>query len=201
MKATIIAILLGLAPAAHAQSLSVADIAAQVDKDMASLDEYATLLNDPDPRRARKAMQIMLGSGDAELERLALDYGLFSTDPGVRRVVLDAWLATGPMLEIRYDGATADLGRMREQLENRGGSVTDAGKGVLLAQIGDFDAERGCYQWQDRTECALRVTDETVAIQSFEKWSTLELGPDGFIRGPIFINRVGLVPGEIPITR
>ncbi|WP_258028293.1 hypothetical protein [Cereibacter sphaeroides] len=51
---------------------------------MNDLNPYQALLNDPDPARAQAAMQIMLESGDADLTRMALEYGLLSPNPTVQ---------------------------------------------------------------------------------------------------------------------
>ena len=58
---------------AQAQSLSVEDLRAMVDKEMNKGNEYAELLNDPDPERAQTAMTLMLNSGDPALVLLHAD--------------------------------------------------------------------------------------------------------------------------------
>lgn len=56
MKAIIALFAASFASLAGAQPLSVSDITSQIDAGMAALDEYSALLNDPDPRRALKAI-------------------------------------------------------------------------------------------------------------------------------------------------
>lgn len=191
-----------LAPVAvTAQNLSVADIATLVDEARAGNDDYRALLNDPDPERARLAMKIMLEQGDAELQRIALDHGLFSTDPGVRRVALESFLRSGAFLAIRADGSN-HIGNttLSSYVQRAGGTVDDSGNVRFNHQLGAFDEKQNCILWAGSEDCAIRISDASISLRHYEKWTDLTLGEDAVLRGGIFIYQVGVLPAEIPIS-
>lgn len=188
---------------AGAQSLTAAEIRAQVDQRMASLDEYATLLNDPDPRRARAAMQIMLGSGDPDLERMALDYGLFSTDLTVRRVAVETWLRTEPAVAFRFPVGKDRVEEVRRYMTRFNGTVSADGIGSTSYVVGAHDDARNCYIWKDYPQyCAFSLSDEAYLVNFFDNWSELTLSEDGKLRGEIILHsNIAPVPVEIPVSR
>ena len=200
------ALLATLAQAAPAQNLSVADISALVDKAQNGKNDYRALLNDPDPERARLAMQIMLEQGDAALQRIALEHGLFSTDAGVRRVALEGFLRSKPVLTIRADGAAA-IKNNRDYLvyyvQQAKGSVDGAGKVLLNYQLGEFNEDDKCFTYSSRDggDCAFRLTDASLNMLHYGQWTEFRLDPDGSLRGEIFINQVGVIPAEIPVSQ
>ena len=68
------------------QNLSAEDISSLIDQRLAITNPYQDLLNDPDPMRSLAAVEIMIGSQDASLARLAIQYGLESGRPEVRQL-------------------------------------------------------------------------------------------------------------------
>ena len=93
------------ASAAFGQSLTPDQIRGLIDERVNSLNPYAELLNDPDPARSLAALRIMMESGDDTLVQMALEFGLLSADPVVRRTAFESFLSTGPILSIRFDGS------------------------------------------------------------------------------------------------
>lgn len=98
------ALVMGIVAGATAQSLTPEQLQAMIDQRVNQQNPYQTLLADPDPERSLAAMQIMLESGDKNLIRLGLQFGLLSPNPQVRRIAVEAYIATSPVLTLRLDG-------------------------------------------------------------------------------------------------
>jgi hypothetical protein len=201
----ILTILLTFGPgAALAQNLSVGDITKMVDEAQNANNEYRTLLNDPDPERALLAMQVMIEQGDADLQKIALDHGLYSTDASVRRVALESFFRSKPFLAITADGKAAmeaDENALKIYVERAGGTVDPSGKVSLNHLMGDFDDKQNCFVYEGGNHCMVRISDATVSFRHHELWSDLTLGTDGILTGSIYIYKVGLLPAEIPVSR
>lgn len=184
---------------AHAQTLSAADILAQVDQKVGGLNEYQVLLNDPDPQRSMAAMEIMLGSGDATLERMALDYGLYSPNPVVQRMALDAFFKSGPNLAIFM--SAEDISRAGGYIQNAGGSIQGKTDGYLNIRVGKFDDAENCYTDEHDNDCFVRLSDTGVSVALWRKWKALNLDEQGQLVG------VGDLPGtenvsfRIPVSK
>lgn len=187
-----------------AQNLSVGDISKLVDVAQSANGEYRALLNDPDPERALLAMKVMIEQGDADLQKIALDHGLFSTDASVRRVALEAFFRSKPFLAITADGKAAledNETNLRVYVERAGGTVDPTGKVSLNHLMGEFDDKQNCFVYAGGDHCMVRISDATVSFRHHELWSDLTLGTDGKLTGAIYVYKVGLLPAEIPVSR
>ena len=186
-----------------AQTLSAADIKAQVDQKVAGLNEYQMLLNDPDPQRAMAAMRIMLDSKDPDLVRMALSYGIFSPNPAVRRTALEAFLASGPALRVTVDGSGAnDPKDFAYFVKSLGGTIDEKGMAFLSLLVGAFDAEQNCYLLADTKGCVFRLSDAGQALMLWNTWWSLELGADGHLVGTGDMRKGNTGIGiSIPVTR
>lgn len=69
-----------------------------VDKRAAAADPFQALLNDPNPIRSMAAMELMIESGVPHLVRTAVDFGLLSALPEIRRAAVFGFLTTRPTL-------------------------------------------------------------------------------------------------------
>ncbi|WGW05330.1 hypothetical protein [Tropicibacter oceani] len=202
MKAVVALFMAASATMAGAQSLSVADITSQIDAEMAALDEYSALLNNPDPRRALKAMEIMLGSGDPDLERLALDFGIYSTDAHVKRTAFETWVKTEPNLVFRFMAGKDRADEVARYIGVFNGTMSSDGVATTSYVLGAFDKDRGCYIWKGYSECAISVSDDAIMINFDSVWSELTISDDGKLVGEIQLNRnIAPVPVEVPISR
>ncbi|UWS78292.1 hypothetical protein N1037_13510 [Phaeobacter sp. G2] len=173
-----------LAGAASAQSLSVADLQAKIDAELSKGNEYVELLNDPDPARALKAMELMLESGDDVLVKAALDYGIYSPDKNVRNLAIKSFLDTSPRLEIQFDGKKAD----RADLERVIGSLyglnpNEDGYAVTTLDIEGYDSDANCYIMKNRianSSCLLKIVGEVVQYRSTDqRWYEMEFLDSG----------------------
>lgn len=147
------------------QSLSPEDISKIVDQRMNDLNPYQILLNDPDPDRSRLAMQVMLESGDTELVRMALEFGLLSPNPGVKRTAFEAWLKTSPILSFRFDGTDikdTDFENIVKGYWN--GTISDS-VGYWRIAVATFIDEKKCYSNDYRpNECFITVNSDGVFL-------------------------------------
>lgn len=192
MKLTFILAVSALIFASHAnaQSLSVADIQAKIDAEMSKGNEYAALLNDPDPARAKMAMEIMLESGDAKLRKMAIDFGFFSPSKEVRAVALKAVWDSKPKFSVTFDGTESDLEEFSQELSNPFGiRPGETGKAVYTRTIIGFDEDAECYNtprsgyngW-----CVLKIFGDGASFYNRHgDWYPLTFTAEGVLEGVI----------------
>jgi hypothetical protein len=193
-------------PPAEAQTLSPAEIKAKVDERINGTNEYLKLLNGSDKARNIAAMQIMLTSGDAHLKRIALDYGLYSDDPVVRRAALEGFFSSSPTLEIRIDGSGIEGDTNRERFKNGdisqlGGSITADWHGILSMRVGEFDPKSACWLLEGSKQCLLRLSEDAVSMYLYRKWHSLKLNAEGVLVGyivPAYV--VSPLPASVRVT-
>jgi hypothetical protein len=184
----------GLLAASHgatAQSLSAADIAALVDERMGGVDEYAALLDDPDPDRSLAAMQIMIGLDDPQISRMALQHGLTSTNPAVRRAALKGYFDTQPNLEFYIDGSNFDLPGFTVRMANVKGSVDANGNGFMTFRVGAFDGGKNCYvydNWPD--QCLIQLSESAATITVWRKATSFRLDETGVLIGDMLVDNL-----------
>jgi hypothetical protein len=130
---------------AIAQSLTPEQIAAMVDQRVSDLNPYQALLNNPDPERSRLAMQVMLESGDAELVSMALEFGLLSPNPTVKRTAFEAWLSTSPILSIRFDGSEVKDNSYPAMIRDNWNGTLDGTTGYWRVAVGGHLKESRCF--------------------------------------------------------
>jgi len=170
-----------------AQTLSAADILAKVEVKVGGVNEYQALLNDPDPARSMAAMEVMLESGDPELVRLALDFGIYSPNPVVQRMALEGFFLSAPRLNVYFSGAEAQKeNQFRERIvDNLGGSIDSSGLGFTAILMGKFNSDNQCYPYaNDANECLITLSDSGVVI-FIER-----------VRIPLKLNDIGELIGE-----
>lgn len=198
MRGLVLALAAGASSAA-AQTLTPEELRALVDERVAALSPYEELLADSDPQRSMAAMEIMLESGDPDLQRMALDHGLYSPNPRVRESAVTAFLQTEPVLQIVLDGSgieDVDYGRY---VRTNGGSISADGTGTLSLRIGPFDAEAACFPYVVG-KCALRINGNAILVRLSGYWSPAVLGDDGVLRGEANLAKVDTpVPYSIAI--
>lgn len=173
---------------AKAQSISIDELKAQVDQAVGARGEYHDLLSDPDPARAMAAMELMMGSGDPTLMRMAVENGIFSSNPAVRATALKAFLTAKPTVsafltigeEFDDNQRTWVIG----QAVRIGGSVSPDNIAYFSLRVGDYDTEQDCYMNSDaRQGCLFRVNDQTVSFRIFDTWNALLLEETGELVG------------------
>jgi hypothetical protein len=188
------------------QTISVEELKARIDQKVSGLNEYQQLLNDPDPDRARAAMQIMMESGDPELERMAREFGLFSTAPDVRRATLEAFFNGQPNVELWIDASDLDKklhASFANQVRNNRGSITDGPKAFYNIKVGELNADQNCWVYASAPQyCFVRLSENSVSVNIFSKWQNLALDDSGVLKGQMDIPRVrGGIPASIAVIR
>jgi len=186
----------------YAQSLSAADILKQVDEKVSGLNDYQALLNDPDPARSMAAMEIMINSGDTILERMALEYGIYSPNPSVQRAALDAYFASKPTLDVYFDAGSSNSDwRFYKPLTQAGGSILQDGTGYMPSGVGAFDPDQNCYLKAGQEQCRARVTDNGVSVHFWNNWYNLKLNDQGELSGAGAFPGINSVATVIPINK
>ncbi len=190
---------------ASAQSLSVEEIRAKVDQSLRDLGSYQELLADPDPARSSAAMKVMLESGDAELQRIALDYGLYSPNPVVRRKALEGFFASEPRIEVFIEGGsingTSSWDRLNAAVRAYGGSLNASNTAYFTWKIGKYDAGGECFLDSEGKSCVVRITDSGVSIRPWDAWLLLTPNEEGSLIGAVAISNAGRFPLRIPIRQ
>jgi hypothetical protein len=205
LKSAAVAISVGIG-AAHAQSISVEELRAQIDQRVGETNEYQALLTDPNPARAIAAMEIMMGSGDASLQRMAVEFGIFSTNPSVRAAALKAYLDARPTLSVFMTIGEAFEPNQRNYVHNLinrlGGTAGEGQEAFLSIPVGPYDSERGCYVYgTDERECLMRVNDQVASFRLLNIWSALTMTETGELVGAATpYNQYPTMDVRIPVT-
>ncbi len=187
-----------------AQSLSVEEILAKVDQNLRDLSGYQQLLADPDPARSSAAMRVMLESGDPELQKIALDYGLYSPNPAVKRKALEGFFATEPRVEVFVSGGDVAGGPRQDfvgAVSEYGGSVTQKNEGYFTWKLGKVDPGQKCVLDSESMACVLRITDSGVSVQLWGSWLLLQPDDEGNLTETIPMPGTNSAVIRIPIRQ
>lgn len=172
-----------------AQTLSVEDIRAQIEAERNQPDPYEEVLADPDPTIAKRAMEIMIESGDEELRDIAIDFGVNSPDPEFRHLALLAWFQSNPRMEIVFenDGSTnnsfVSLARGYRAVPN------SEGKFILIRQITGYNEADTCFV--SGRDCFFRHTPNGAWIRQAGLWQEIEINNQGQLTGSIEMTAPG----------
>lgn len=193
-------VLVASANAGLGQSVSVADLQAQIDAEMKAGNEYTALIADPDPARALAAMKVMLRSGDPALVKIALEFGLYSPEPDVRFLALQGFFEGQPALELHVDGKgldANDFAYWMNELFTAAVNAEGVAKGVVF--VGKYDAGQKCYLMNDNNDCRVRHTENGTQIMLNRVWQEFVLTDDGALVGKIGIEH-GDAAVRIPLN-
>ena len=200
IKSVIFSAMVGaIGSAASGQTLSPEQIAAMVDERVATLNPYQVLLNDPDPQRSLAAMEIMLESGNADLGRMALEYGLLSPSPTVRRTAVEAFLTTQPVLSMRFEGDPAWSNYQTVLRQTYSGTMTPDGTGFWRVPVGEYSAEEACFLRLDTREptCLVTVNADGIFLTADSLTGRVEVNDEGELAG---FGSMRAVSEPVPLT-
>jgi len=148
-----------------AQSLTPEELTALIDKRVKALNPYQNLLNDPDPDRSLAAMQIMMESGDKDLMRMALEFGLLSPNLSVKRIAFETWLSSGPVMSFRFDGTDIKDRHYSNTVRSSWNGTIDGTTGYWRIQVGKRIEEKRCYaNTYDIDKCFITVNSDGVFL-------------------------------------
>lgn len=195
----VLALLANIPLEASAQTPSAEELKAQIDQRMADLESYRELLDQPDPMQSLAAMEVMLASGDSTLQRMALDFGLYSPDPGLRRKALEGFFNSGPSLAVTFDpsGLEGDFDVSMNQVS---GSVSPDGKGFATFLVGEFNPEQNCWMNARTSYCLVSLTEASISVLFYGDWGQGQLQDDGTVNGFADLARMSSIPFSFPVA-
>ncbi len=170
---------------AVAQS-TAADILTAIEAPTSELEQLMEVLGGPNEEKALTAMRLMLESGDATMERMALRAGLTSTSGVARGVALDAFMNTQPTL---MAFATADTeGEVNvgfEQWIDANGSLSSAKTGSFPIVVGPYLDDENCFGSTTLRGCHSRLGGTEFSFYVGSAWGTARLNDGGELIGAI----------------
>ncbi|WP_425037424.1 hypothetical protein [Primorskyibacter sp. S187A] len=176
-----------------AQTPTPEELLAKIDAKLEAANPYQALLNDPDPRRSLAAMEVMLESGDNDLAKMAIEFGLQSPNPQVQDIALRGVLASRPALNLSMDGSKIDTPQFSNSILSwLKGSVDSQNIGSAQLLIGEYDEKQSCYTRRTDGACLFTLTTDGVILKIDSTLTTqMVLGPDGVLTGEGFLYNVG----------
>lgn len=200
MKIGTLAVALGLLGAtANAQTMTPEEILAQIEAKVSAQNPYQALLNDPDPDRSLAAMEVMIESGDPQLGQLAVEFGMLSANPEVRRTALHGIMSTQPVLTLVLDGTEIENSNFDNTIQRfLAGSVSGENVGFAPIAFGPWNPEESCYIYRAANACGLTVNAQGFFLKIQDTASVqLNFVEDGSLAGSGFLYNVG---NGVPMT-
>lgn len=200
MKFWIIALVLGpLCGPAQAQTLTPEEILAQIEAKVSAQNPYQALLNDPDPSRSLAAMEVMIESGDPKLVQMAVEFGMLSSNPQVRRTALHGIMSTQPVLTLVMDGTEIESGNFDNTIQRYlTGSVSSENVGFATVGFGAWKPEESCYVLRGTEKCGLTVNAQGYFLRVRDAASVqMDFQEDGSLVGS---GNIYNVPDSVPMT-
>jgi len=192
-----------IAGSLNAQGLSLDDLEARASEAPDEMSRLRDILSNPDPDAALRALSIVMAEGSLEQQRIALEVGISSTSPGIRRTALEAYLNTKPAVTFSFDGSAIEGGYATNFVTyfKQTGSVTAERLGQYTYTVGDYLEQQKCWSWANWPEaCMFTVTDENVTFYLRNVPGAAVLSPDGIARGNVMIPSAGSVPFSFKVS-
>ena len=183
LRLTILAACAALALPAAAQ-VTLDELDAAADATDAEMEEFRKRLNDPDPDRALAALHLLVSDGDADQRRMAVRFGLQSTDRAIRATTLRAIFDSEPTLRVVLDPVGEEPSVHFANEVNRLGGVIDAdGAGSVTFKVNGYDEENACWTYTRYQSCLLRMRGDAVSLWLGDSWGSYELSGSGQLEG------------------
>lgn len=149
--------------------------------------EADLMLADTDKNKRIGAMMAMLQSGDPIYQKRARDVGLFSPDPEMRSLALQAILQTGGpfRVDLYLKGVNEEKSKVYGWLSDAKG-VWDpqTGFGSFNFTVGEYNPKLNCWPRPDyETTCWAYLTGETISFEFSRAVVKLTLANDGRLLG------------------
>lgn len=193
------------ATTAPAQELTPDQLRAMIDARANTASPVMAMLNDPDPIRSLAAVEVMIESGDPQLAQMAIDFGLISAAPEVRRAAFIGFLGQRPTLLLTLTvPENADENFAERFVKSTNGAILGTDRATYSVNVGPFSEEWNCYLLTATERCAVELGPTGISIykrsptQSANFIRTfLEFGDPGQLTGT---SRVNDVAGGFPTT-
>lgn len=170
--------------AASMAQVSLDDLDAAVDAASASMGEFQSRLNDPDPDRALAVLHMLISQGDADQRRMAIRHGLQSTDRAIQATTLRAFFDSKPNLRAVFDPVSDEPSVYYSRIINGAGGVIDAGgNGSVTYKITGYDAAEECWTHTQWNTCLLRMRGDEVSMWFGDSWGAFRLNSAGQLAG------------------
>ena len=185
MLRMVIITLFVMTQSALAQSLTPEQILEMVNERVAKLNPYKELLSDPDPERSLAALEIMMESGDKVLMRMALEYGLLSTQPTVKRAALESFIKTQPTLIVELDGSGVKAESFRKRIKSSHfGNVSADLTGYWRIPVGEYNEPEQCFKYRgEKKGCVVAITSDGLFLTAKYISARGTVGATGSIEG------------------
>ncbi len=175
----------GWTPSAQAQS-NASNLVAEAQKKAEEINEVLRALQSSDPNTQYALLKILLEEKDPALVRIGREFALFSTNPVVQNMAIVSVFETNPQVRMNITGGTGL--ESYGWVEHVGGVATETTASAMLSTQ-TFNGT--CWATRNDT-CRFFIRGLNVQYNySFNSWkaqANLTLGPDGVLRGPIFMN-------------
>ena len=192
----ILTVLAALSIGTTSQALTPEELRALVDERISAADPFLELLNDPDPRRSLAAMELMLESGEPSLVRTAIDFGLLSAVPEVKRAAVIGVLKTRPTLLLKLEPSERPENFETNFREATDGTVLADGTATFKLNVGEFNKEGNCFLLTGTKRCAIEIIPTGITIHQHGFYSsdrvrsTLFFGEDEILSGETSVDDV-----------
>lgn len=172
--------------ASPGRALTPEEMLAEIDRRAGTATGYDALLQDPDPRRSAVAVSLMMESGEGELIRKAMSFGLASPEASIRSTALTYYLQTLPTLALDFDAAAVaddELPKLDEAVRSWEGSLGPSKKGSFSVALGPWDEEEQCYSKVSGNGCSARLNAQSISVHVTDQWINLNPNVEGNLEG------------------
>lgn len=188
----------------YAQGLTPEELRAKIDAQTAQTDPFQSMLNDPDPARSLAAVQLMLETGEPRLIDMAIDFGLQSAVPEVKRAAVSAFLQRQPTLQMQLTVPVESVEDFEDYFRAAtNGSILPDGTAIYAVNVGPFNADQNCFvNAKEINRCAVEVGPTGLTVRPAESSfnqaiSNLIFTPEGDLIGSTSVDKF---TGGIPTT-
>lgn len=194
------------AAASSDRTLTPEEMLAEIDRRAGTATGYDALLQDPDPRRSAVAVTLMMESGEEELMRKAMNFGLASPEASIRSTALTHYLKTLPTLALDFDaaGVTDDqLPALDTAVRSWGGSLGPNKKGSFSVALGPWGDQEQCYTVVSGRGCSARINAQSISVVVADQWVNLNPTAEGNLEGGLSVRQrsgLGDVVGPLKVT-
>lgn len=196
MMKRLLPILAALSIGTSAVALTPDELKALVDKRAAAFDPIQALLNDPDPVRSMAAMELMIESGEPHLMQSAVDFGLQSAMPEIRRTAVLGFLRSRPTLLLKVDASQGADEKFEEYFRYAtSGTVLPNGAATYSVNVGTFDPDQNCFLRTGSERCAIDVSPTGLSITKVN-----ESNKNYFTRSNLFFSEDGSLTGATSVA-
>lgn len=167
-------------------ALTPEEMLAEIDRLAGSASGYDALLQDPDPRRSAVAVALMMESGEADLIRKAMSFGLASPESNIRSTALTHYLKTMPTLALDFDAAQVvddQLPTLDAAVQSWAGSLGPNKQGSFSVALGAWNEELQCYAMVSGRDCSARLNAQSISVYVADQWVNLNPNAEGNLEG------------------